>query len=373
MPFEHLLADLKSIVFREQDAADVLPVMDGPWTPNRGLDVARTLGPALPGCDDLAAGADGRAFVSADRAIWSMSTQDLATRSLYAECEHAVGALLAQGDTLYAALEDRGVVRLDAAARETARLDRVAGRPLRCVTALAALPDGRLLIADGSARHPASRWTHDLMEKGASGRIVLAAADLSQASVLADGLAWPAGLLADARGECLWFSESWRHRVQCLDLAGACTPVLRNLPGYPGRLGRDPAGGAWLAVFAARTHLVELVLRERKYREEMLATIDPQFWIAPSLHASGHYLEPLQGGALKKLGVVKPWAPPRSYGLVARLSAELECSASLHSRAGGLHHGITAARAIDARLVVVSKGSGRLLDAGAIASAAAKP
>jgi hypothetical protein len=106
---------------------------------------------------------------------------------------------------------------------------------------------------------------------------------------------------------------------------------------------------------------VELVLREEKFRREMLATIDPRYWIAPSLQSSGHYLEPLQGGALKKLGVIKPWAPPRSYGLVAQLTADGECSASWHSRAGGVHHGISAVREIDGHLLALSKGYGRVL------------
>jgi hypothetical protein len=111
-----------------------------------------------------------------------------------------------------------------------------------------------------------------------------------------------------------------------------------------------------------RTQLLEFVLREHVYRKAMLETVDPRYWIAPSLRATGHYLEPLQGGAIKKLGIVKPWAPPRSYGLVVRLSPSGEIVDSLHSRAGGLHHGITAAVRVGDRLIAVSKGSGRVLD-----------
>ncbi len=372
MLFEHLLADLTAVFFPARDAADAMPVMDGPWTPNRALDDAPLLGLPLPGCDDLAVGGDC-VFVSAGAVIWCLRGVDFATRSLYATLAPGVGALLAHRDSLYAAVTGLGVVRLVAAGREIARLETVAGKPLRCVTALAALPDGRLVIADGSAHHPTAQWTHDLMEQRASGRLVLAAADLSHATVLAEGLAWPAGLLAQEDGEHLLFSESWRHRLQRVNLQGVIEPVLRNLPGYPGRLASDGKQGAWLAVFAARTQLVELVLRERKFRTEMMATVDPRYWIAPSLQSSGHYLEPLQGGALKKLGVIKPWAPPRSYGLVAHLARDGECTASLHSRAGGLHHGITAVGPLGERLVAVSHGSGRVLDLGLASSREGRP
>jgi hypothetical protein len=93
----------------------------------------------------------------------------------------------------------------------------------------------------------------------------------------------------------------------------------------------------------------------------MMATIDPSLWIAPSLRATGGYLEPLQGGAIRKLGIIKPWAPARSYGLVVRLSAEGEALESLHSRVGGRHHGITSVRVLGDRLLIASKGGECLL------------
>jgi len=358
--FEHLLADLKALLFPEREAADALPVMDGPWTPNRALDAALVLGEPMPGCDDLASAGDGALFVSAEHTVRRCEGAQFAHREVHAVLPASVGALLAAGTSLYVAQDGVGVVRLNQAGTEIASLLSVDGKPLRCVTALAALPDGRIVIADGSEHHPAAEWVHDLMEKRASGRLIIASADLSQASVIALQLAWPAGLLVDARG-AITFSEAWRHRLCRLSPQGKPEVLLRNLPGYPGRLTADGHGGAWLAVFAARTHLVELVLREEQFRREMLATIDPRYWIAPSLHSSGHYLEPLQGGALKKLGVIKPWAPPRSYGLVAQLSADGECRASWHSRAGGLHHGISTVREIDGHLLALAKGSGRVL------------
>ncbi|HKY92157.1 MAG TPA: hypothetical protein VJM11_14005, partial [Nevskiaceae bacterium] len=176
-------------------------------------------------------------------------------------------------------------------------------------------------------------------------------------------LAWPSGLRVSADGRSLWISESWRHRLLRLSLEGdaAPMPLAGPFPGYPARLGSDPGGGAWLALFALRTQLVEFVLRERAYCDAMLASVDPRYWIAPSLRALGHYLEPLQGGGIKKLGLVKPWAPPRSYGLVIRLSPDGESLASLHSRAGGRHHGITAVQVRGDRLVIASKGHGLLL------------
>jgi hypothetical protein len=61
------------------------------------------------------------------------------------------------------------------------------------------------------------------------------------------------------------------------------------------------------------------VLREDDFRQEMMGTIAPQYWIAPALATSGDALEPMQSGSIKALGIQKPWAPPRSYGLIARI------------------------------------------------------
>ena len=56
-----------------------------------------------------------------------------------------------------------------------------------------------------------------------------------------------------------------------------------------------------------------------------------------------------------------PWAPPRSYGLYAHVDDEGEIVESLHSRAGGLYHGVTAACDMPQGTVIVAKGAGRLL------------
>src|SRR3546814_8325764 len=93
----------------------------------------------------------------------------------------------------------------------------------------------------------------------------------------------------------------------------------------------------------------------------MMQTIEPKYWIAPALSSGSDFLEPLQQGSVRQMGILKPWAPPRSYGLVLRLSKDLEPLYSVHSRVGGLHHGITAALEYDGALMALSKGSGRIL------------
>ena len=60
-------------------------------------------------------------------------------------------------------------------------------------------------------------------------------------------------------------------------------------------------------------------------------------------------------------GIHKPWAPPRSYGLLAHIDEHGDVIESFHSRVGGRYHGITAACETGQGVVVVSKGSGYAL------------
>ncbi len=109
---------------------------------------------------------------------------------------------------------------------------------------------------------------------------------------------------------------------------------------------------------------MEFILREPAYRRRMMREIDPRFWIAPKLSSGYSYLEPMQGAHIRTMGILKPWAPPRSYGLVIRLTAEGLPTYSLHSRADGKHHGIVAAVECGEHLYVLAKGCGKILRLG---------
>jgi hypothetical protein len=61
------------------------------------------------------------------------------------------------------------------------------------------------------------------------------------------------------------------------------------------------------------------------------------------------------------MGVIKPWAPPRSYGLVIRLNAQGTPLYSLHSRVDGVNHGVVSAVEANGALYVLAKGPGRVL------------
>jgi hypothetical protein len=229
----------------------------------------------------------------------------------------------------------------------------------RSLNAIAAGPDGALFATDGSANQDVDEWARDLLEGGCTGRVFRLDPIKREAKVIASGLRYAFGVCVI--GDDTLVSESWRHRVVAVAPNGSIRPYLDDLPVYPSRLSRAVAGGFWLTAFAARTQLIEFVLREPAYRKRMMAEIDPDLWIAPRLRSGESFMEPTQGAHLKTMGVIKPWAPPRSYGLVIRLSAEGVPLFSLHSRVDGINHGIVAAIECGDYLYALAKGPGRLL------------
>src|SRR5579862_8984347 len=93
----------------------------------------------------------------------------------------------------------------------------------------------------------------------------------------------------------------------------------------------------------------------------MIRDVPEPFWMAPALASFGKFEEPLQGSGLKQMGILKPWAATRSYGLVVRCDSDMQPMFSYHSRADGTIHGVTSVCEDRADLLVAAKGPGVLV------------
>jgi hypothetical protein len=334
--------------FGRGEASITTPPMDGAFRPNDLLDAAAVALEA-PSPDALAVTAQGL-LVSLGR---SLKRVDRLEDGTVVSFEAEISALTGLPDGGVAAgLVDGRIVFVGGA-----NDGRTIAGP-RCMTALAPARDGALLIANGSEAHGPADWKRDLLEKSASGsvwRLDLASGARTQ---IAGNLVYPYGLLDD--GDSVIVSESWRSAMTRIPPGASRrpAPVLESLPAYPARLSRGADGAIWLALFAPRSQLVEFVLSEDRYRRRMIDEIDPELWIAPDLRAGQSPLEPTQQGGVRQLGVLKPWSPSRSYGLVARLDAAYRPVASLHSRANGRRHGVTSCLAFEGRVYFAAKGNG---------------
>ncbi|MCB1384262.1 MAG: hypothetical protein KDJ73_15300, partial [Notoacmeibacter sp.] len=287
-----VLKRLSDSLLGRGEAACTVPVLDGVLRPNNALDEAMRLA-NVPDAGDMV-GDGSRLLVSSGRRLLEIGPAQTGQAREILETKAPISALATQGGTM-AVAEGGTHITLLGGAHDGRSWSSACGKPFVCVNALA-FDGNRLIICDASRHNGPDAWQRDLMEKRSGGRIVAIDLASSGETLLADGLAHPFGLLAcDGAVIC---SESWRHRVLRLSPGKAPHVLADNLPGYPSRLAQSADGGFWLTVFACRTQLVEFVLRERKYREVMMATIAPEYWPAPQLRPPHSFLEPLQGATV---------------------------------------------------------------------------
>ncbi len=336
------------------EAETTVPPLDGQLKPNQLLETASVIA-EFDAPEDLAT--DGKSvFVANGAAVLRL---DGVASVEMVRFDRTVTALCCLRDGGLAVALDGRDVQVIGGAFDGKQWHQAAGKRFNAVNAIAQGDDERtLIVTDGSDTQPYERWCYDLMERGESGRVIELDLGTGVERVVAEGLAYAFG--ACVVGNEVWVSECWRHRILAINARSRRT-VIGHLPVYPSRLSPAAGGGYWLTAFIARTQLVEFVLRESAYRRRMMREIDPRYWIAPRLSSGRTFLEPMQGAHIKTMGILKPWAPPRSYGLVIRLTQEGLPRYSLHSRVDGSHHGVVAAVECRGELFVLAKGCGKIL------------
>ena len=347
------LTDFANRILGRGDATITVPSFDGALKPNQLLEQAETL-LECEAPEDLAV--DGNSLLLADGPRLLRLTGPAATTLRSFDRPISALAVLPSGGLAVALGGTEVRIYHDIAAE--APSSTFAGE-MHAVNALALAPDGTLIATDGSSLRGVGDWARDLMELGETGRVLRLDPKTASVKQIAGKLSYAFG--AAASGSGVLVSESWRHRLMSIAPDGTRKVVLGRLPVYPSRLSPASDGGFWLTAFTARTQLVEFVLREPAYRRRMIAEIDPDYWVVPRLNSGNSFKEPLQGAHIKTMGVMKPWAPPRSYGLVIRLGADGLPRYSLHSRADGINHGIVATVELGGDLIMIAKGPKRVL------------
>lgn len=354
-------------ILGETDESEIC-TLDGPWKQNELIGDCAMVDRTLDHPDDVIVDEYGKPWVSDGDRIYRIGGSWFApVRSVVHKVSGRAGAMCRHPDgSLIVAVAGRGIEIIAPDGERTIVADADTG-PMKCITAIAVSRDGTVFLTDGSTQRGPQQWVEDVMRSGRTGRVLKLDWPTGKVTTLRDGLAWPFGVCRIDDGTLL-VSESWKYRLLAVDVSGGprVEPrvVLGNLPGYPARIQPIEGGGYWLALFALRNPLVEFVLREKEFLKEMLETVPPRYWVAPAMATGDDYREALQLGAIKQVGMKKPFSPPYSYGLVARLDRHLQPIKSLHSRADGKRHGVTGIASPNRHsLFILSAGNGKLVHA----------
>lgn len=334
-----------------------ISLLDGPLCPNDLLEQGAGLSVANP--NDLCIAPDGSLLVSSGKSILRLTDWEKGVFDLVAEFDHDVSALACRQDGVIAVglkgaglrmITQEGVPSPGWHGLETSAQD---------VQACSFSHSGAILVADASVGDGHTSLMQDLYSKTGNGRVVQFTEE-GDVSVIADKLRFPYGVLETREKEVL-VCESWSASILKLAKDKPSKAVLQDAPGYPARINPLSGGGYVLSLFSRRDPLIEFVLSETEFRDRMVAEIDPQYWVGPRFAANTDYKVPIQMGAARLFGDIKPWAPSFSYGLVIILDNNFTPLSSAQSRANGTRHGITSALEWRGDLIAVSKGSDELL------------
>lgn len=329
--------------------------LEGMLGPNGRLDLAA--GMAVEAPDAVCVAADGRLLYSSGTrvmalALWGGQAETFATFGA------VVTALCASPNGLVAVGLATGDVEVRDPAGEPVQGWSLPERRFVSVVDCAFRSEDELLVVDcGYAADDAllARATWDDEARGQ----VVALRKVGAARTIMPALHCPMGIAVDAEGGIL---VTLLERADIVDEAGKVR--LGGYPGYLGRLRKTPAGYA-LACVSRRDPLIEFLKTERAFVAEMKATIEPRHWIAPRIHPEFSHDFPIELGATRLFGEVKPWAPSFSYGLLIELDQTLMPTGSAQSRANGQRHAICDATVWNGDLIAVSKASGEILNLGA--------
>lgn len=338
--------------------AITIPPYDGAYKPNTALDDASVLH-SHKAPDNLIHWS-GRPVFSSGASVFEISGTKAEKVAGY---EADISALAALSDDALIVALDNGKLFIQGGVHDGKIFDRLGSNILRCPTAVSVVDATTIAIAVGSATYAPSDWVVALMNKEATGSVWTLDIVSGKTRLLADRLAWPAGVQADRNGS-IYVSEAFAHRIIRIDVRSGVTPVLTRIPGYPGKLSPAQNGGFWLSVFAPRNRLIEFVLQEKAFRRDMLETIEREYWIAPALSSGADFLAPLQCGSVRTMGVHKPWAPSRSYGLAVRLDSQCLPTESFHSRSDGTRHGLTSILDTGSLVLATVKGADLIIELG---------
>lgn len=341
-----------SFFFKTRKSEPPAMTLEGVLGPNSRLDEAVAIPAERP--DAIAVTADGQLLFSSGHSVHALPRWNEPPRP-WARFEHPVTALAASpGGLVAVGLRNGGIRVHDLSGRPA---DWTIAENRRAIADLHFLSETELAVVDhGYApdQDILSIAPWDDEKRGS----VTAVSRSGSARMLAGHLHCPMGISRDANGEMI---VTELETARAMDMAGK---VRRSgFPAYVGRI-RRTANGYLLACLSRRDPLIEFLKTEKEFVAEMKATIEPRHWISPRANPEFSHDFPIELGATRLFGEVKPWAPSFSYGLLIMLDDDLMPTGSAQSRANGRRHAISDATVWNGEVIAVSRASGEILNLG---------
>ncbi len=165
-----------------------------------------------------------------------------------------------------------------------------AGSPILYADELAIAKDGKIYFSDASTKFGAKASGGslqgsllELMEHGATGRLLVFTPKDGSTQVLLDHLSFPNGVAMCPDEDCLLFVETGTYSVKKYWLSGeksgSTETVIDNLPGFPDNLNTGQNGRYWLGLTSPRAEALDNLAQKpfiRKIVQRLPASLRPK-------------------------------------------------------------------------------------------------
>lgn len=324
--------------------------LEGVMAPNTRLDRADAMAVTDPGA--LCALVDGRLLITSGNAVLALDHWG-ATPVTWAQFDRPVSALAASDNGLVCVALAGGGGEVRDLQGETTGWTLPSSLPELCDVMF--MGDGEIAGVVSGYSDMAEVLACATWDDAALGQVVAMRRDGSTRQ-LARGLHCPLGIAPGQAGKPV---VSLMERATIADLSGHA--VQTALPAYLGRIRRIETGYL-IACLSRRDPLIEFLKTEQDFVAAMKQGIDPKHWISPRAVPEFTHDFPIELGATRLFGEIKPWAPSFSYGLIIETDRDFVPVGSAHSRANGTRHAITDTTLWNGVLVAVSQASGEVLN-----------
>lgn len=327
--------------------------LEGVLGPNNRLDEAAAIHVETPGA--LCISAEGLLLFSSGTQIHRLRRWGEAPE-LWARFDRPVTALSSSADGFVAVGLQGGAIAVMDASGQT--VDGWRAPPdLVSVSDCVFLSRDEIAVVDNGYRDDQSVLSLAPWDEVARGRVVVIGR-VKEPRIETRALHCPMGITHDFAGGLI---VSQLERGSIVDLSGGT--IQSGYPGYLGRIRKTDTGYV-MACLSRRDPLIEFLKTEPSFVSAMKANLDPRYWIAPRATPEISHDFPIELGAARLFGDVKPWAPSFSYGLVIELDEKLMPVASAHSRADGNRHAIRDVCSWNGDLIAISGASSEILNLG---------
>ena len=262
------------------------------------------------GPEAVAVGADGRLYVATLNHIVRLEADGSKPTNWVRTGGRPLGMAFDAHGNLIVADGFRGLLSVSPTGVVTELATVADGMPILYADDVDIASDGKIYFSDASTKFPA-RGTGtfnasllEIVEHGGHGRLLVYDPATRQATTLVKGLTFANGVAMAHDHRSVLVNETGSYRVLRVWLdetrRGKVEPFIENLPGFPDNITRGGDGRYWVALYAPRAKVLDVLARYPYLRKMMMrlpAAIRPKakpFGHVVALDDSGRVVADLQ-------------------------------------------------------------------------------